>query len=53
MVQNNESNEIDELEIEDLDPNIDQLDDTLSSNLLTKSGYHYAKVYDYDERDSF
>ena len=53
MVQNDESNEMDELDIEDLDPNIDQLDDFPSSNFLTKSNYHHAKFSYYDEKILF
>ena len=40
MVENDDSNEIDEFEIEYLDQNIDQLDDSPSSNFLTKYDYH-------------
>ena len=39
MIENYESNEIDEFEIEDLDQNTDQLDGNLSSNFLTKYDY--------------
>ena len=53
MVKNDESNEIYDFDIEDLDPNIYQLDDSLTSNFLTKFDYHYAKVSNYDEKYGF
>ena len=53
LVQNDECNEIDELEVEDLDPNIEQLDDMPCSNFLTRYEYQYAKVSDYHEKDDF
>ena len=52
-MQDDESNEVDEMEVEDLDPDIDQLDDMPSSNFIKKSKYHYAKVDDYHEKDNF
>ena len=53
MVENYQSNEIYEFEIEDMDQNIDQLDGNLYSNFLTKYDYHYAKVSNYDMADNF
>ena len=41
------------MEVEDLNPNIDQLDDVPSSNFLTRSKYHYAKMVDYHEEYNF
>ena len=53
MVQNDEYNEIIELEVEDLDPNIEQLDDMPCSNFLTRYKYQYAKVSYYHEKYDF
>ena len=43
LIQDDESNEIDEMEVEDFEPDIDKLDDVSSSHFLTKSEYHFAK----------
>ena len=53
MIQDDESNEVDGMEVKDLDPDIDQLDNILSSNFITKYEYHYAKGVDYHEKDNF
>ena len=53
LIHDDESNEIDEMEVEDLDLDIDQLDDAPSSNFLNRSEYHYAKNVDYQEKDNF
>ena len=53
MVENDEPNEIHEFEIEYLDQNIDQLDDSFSSKFLIKSNYHYAMVSNNDSGDNF
>ena len=48
-----ESYVIDEMEVEDLEPDIDQLDDISSSQFSTKYEYHYAKMVDYHGTDYF
>ena len=49
LLQDDDSYEINEMEIKDLEPDIDQLDDVSSSQFLTKSEYHNAKMVDYQE----
>ena len=41
------------MEAEDLELDIDQLDDVSSSQVLTKSEYHYAKMADYHGTNDF
>ena len=41
------------MEVEYLEPDIDQLDDVSSSHFLTKSKYHYAKMVDYHGTNYF
>ena len=56
LFQNNllqESYEIDEMEVEDLELDIDQLDDVSSSQFLTKFEYHYEKWVDYHGTNYF
>ena len=53
LIQDDESYEIDEVEVEDMEPDIDQLDDVSSSHFLTRSDYHYAKMVDYHETYNF
>ena len=53
LICDDESYEIDEIEVEDLDTDIDQLDDVPSSQFLTTPEYHYEKMVDYHERDNF
>ena len=47
LIHDDESYEIDGMEVEDLEPDIDQLDDLSSPRFLTKYEYHYAKMVDY------
>ena len=53
MIQDDESYEIDEVEVEDLEPDIDQLGDVSSSHFLTRSEYHYTKMANYHETYNF
>ena len=53
LIQDDESNEIVEMEVEELDPDIDQWDDVSSSHFLTRPEYHYAKMANYYETDNF
>ena len=41
------------MEVEDLEPNIDKLDDVPSSQLFTKAENHYANMVDYHEKNYF
>ena len=41
------------MEVEDLEPDIDQLDDGSSPQFFAKSGYLYAKRVDYHETNYF
>ena len=41
------------MEVEYLEPDIDQLDDVSSSQFLNKYKYHYTKMVDYHEIDYF
>ena len=43
LIQDDESYELYEMEVEYLEPDIDQLDDVSSSQFLTKPEYHYKK----------
>ena len=52
-MQDDRYHEIDEMDDEDVEPHIDQLDDVSSSQFLTKSEYHYAKMDDYHGTNYF
>ena len=41
------------MEVEDLEPDINQLDDVSSSHFLTRSKYNYAKMDYYHETNNF